>query len=234
MIIVLAILFLWNLFLQYVASVLVSDIVTDSTSAPGSRWSGLHQPNSFLSMFPWIAVIGTIFMYLLVQTCNAYFLPSYFIFFSALLITIGTDWHTFMISRFVSLFLIPVGVLLSMIGMLPVSPIESIIASIVSYGALRGVSSLFYVITKKDGMGEGDWELFAFTGSFIGLIGNWFTITVGSILGTLFGLGYLLYRGPTSTEKMIIPFGPFLAVASMLFILLNEKLSLLTMLVATF
>ena len=60
------------------------------------------------------------------------------------------------------------------------------LGALLGYGSLYVVDFLFYQLTGKQGMGEGDFELFAFIGSFIGPIGCWFTITAGSTIGALF------------------------------------------------
>lgn len=149
---------------------------------------------------------------------------AYFIFFSALLITIRTDTEHMLISRYTTLFLIPVGILFSFYTMLPITPLESITGAFSGYLFLYGIRALFFIITKKVGMGQGDLELIAFIGSFLGITGWWISLIIGSFLGSLFGLLALCcYKKKRSTK---IPFGPFLAVGALLYVLFEESLTL--------
>ena len=155
-----------------------------------------------------------------------YFLPSnywlaYALFFSALLITIRTDLEHMLISRFVSIFLVPVGVALSYFEFLPISWLESIIGACSAYCWLFGISYIFFKITKKVGMGQGDYELMAFIGSFLGILGWWFALLIGSFLGAVVGIMYLLLNGK-KTFGVKIPFGPFLAVGAILYVFCQE------------
>ena len=59
-----------------------------------------------------------------------FYWPAYIFFFSALIITIFTDLEELVISRYVTLYLVPVGWALSMFKLLPISPTESILGSI--------------------------------------------------------------------------------------------------------
>jgi leader peptidase (prepilin peptidase) / N-methyltransferase len=147
---------------------------------------------------------------------------SYACFFSALLITIRTDLETMLISRFATLFLIPLGFLLSYGEMLPISLLESICGAITAYAWLFLIGYLFYKITGKIGLGQGDYELMAFIGSFLGMLGWWLTLLVGSLFGSIVGLTYLAISGKRTGTK--IPFGPFLAFGAIIFVFFKEIL----------
>ncbi len=148
------------------------------------------------------------------------FAPAYFIFFSALIITVRTDFETMLISRFTSLFLIPLGILFSLFKLIPITPLNSIIGTVIGYLAPFLFSKIFQLITGKEGIGNGDFELLAFIGSFTGLIGCWISLVLGSVLGSLFGLIQLLSGKAGRFTK--IPFGPFLAIAAIIFGLFQE------------
>lgn len=75
---------------------------------------------------------------------------------------------------------------------------------------------------SKAAMGGGDVKLLAMIGSFAGWQGVLFTIFVGSILGTIFGLISMLVSGADRTYK--IPFGPFLSAAAALFVFFGKGL----------
>ncbi len=147
---------------------------------------------------------------------------AYFIFFSALIVTIRSDLETFLISRFATLFLIPVGIGCAYFELLPITTLESILGALLGYGFLYIISKLFYALRKIEGIGQGDLELLAFIGAFTGIVGCWFTLLISSILGLIIGLSYLLLSKQTISTR--IPFGPFLALSAMIFVLFQADI----------
>jgi leader peptidase (prepilin peptidase) / N-methyltransferase len=147
--------------------------------------------------------------------------PLLFILISALWITVFTDLSHMLISRWVSLYLIPVGIIASWFDMTQITTTESIITSILAAALFALINKIFYFFKGHDGLGQGDVELLACIGAWLGFLGTWFTITIGSTLGTIFGLGYMLW-----TKKTIraLPFGPFLALGAILFMLYEKHI----------
>jgi leader peptidase (prepilin peptidase)/N-methyltransferase len=85
-----------------------------------------------------------------------------------------------------------------------------------------GVSSLvlwllrwgYEKIRHREGLGLGDVKMVAMMGAFLGLQGVLFAIMVGSILGSVIGLGFILIaRKQASTYEL--PYGSFLGIAGM-------------------
>ena len=142
--------------------------------------------------------------------------PATFIFTSALLVAVRTDLQAMVIPQIVSLWLVPVGVAMSFLGLTGIFGFESILGAALGYGVLWGMASLFRVLTKKDGLGVGDMELLAMIGSFLGPLGVWFSLMIGSVSGVLIGGGYLLVTKKGPNER--IPFGPFLALGAILYL----------------
>lgn len=140
--------------------------------------------------------------------------PAYFILISALWVTIYSDLENLLISRFVSLYLAPVGFLLCLQEMLPISPAQSAITALLGGLLLWSINKIFYWFKKHDGLGQGDIDLIICIGAWLGILGTWFTVLAGSILGSLYAACYML-----CTRKIIrvIPFGPFLAAAAIIF-----------------
>lgn len=177
-------------------------------------------PISFL--YPFIEFFsGVIFTALGILTPPFYFI-AYFIFFSALIVTIRTDLEYMLISRLMTLYLVPVGFILSLLHKLPLSICLSIIGALGGYLFLYVVSFVFKRIAHKDGMGQGDLDLLALIGAFTGPVGCWTSLLIGSIVGSGMGITYLLVCKPTESPK--IPFGPFLALGAMahVFMLLKD------------
>lgn len=173
-------------------------------------------------LYPIIELLTTIIMSLLYfWVPPTYFIP-YFIFFSALLVTIRTDLEFMLISDFATIFLIPLGFLFSITHLLPITLSESILAAVIGYSFLFSIRFFFQLITGKEGMGKGDLGLIAFIGSFTGLIGCWISLLIGSLTGSIIGLGYQLIYQPQ--EQVKIPFGPFLAGGAIIFVLFQESL----------
>ncbi|MEX2438115.1 MAG: prepilin peptidase [Candidatus Babeliales bacterium] len=174
-------------------------------------------------LYPTIELFTACILTLLWILIPAHYFPAYFLFFSALIVTIRTDCETMLISRFVSLYLIPLGWLLSSLGYLPITIIESILGSIIGYAFLWITAQLFLYITSKEGLGHGDIELISFIGAYTGIIGCWMSIMLGSIIGSVCGI-YIILTHPKTWRTIRIPFGPFLAVGAMLFILAYDHI----------
>lgn len=91
---------------------------------------------------------------------------------------------------------------------------SSIIGAACGYLSLWLMYWLFYITTKKEGMGYGDFKLLAMLGAWLGWQMLPFIVIFSSILGSAVGLSLLLFT--TSTRNTRIPFGPFLAIAGWL------------------
>ena len=173
-------------------------------------------------LYPFIELLTALLLsLLLVRTPIAYF-PAYFIFFSALIITIRSDLESMLISRFTTIFLIPCALVLSWLGLLPITLFDSVLGAVCGYLFLYTVAKLFLLITGKTGIGQGDFDLLSFIGSFVGLIGCWATLLIGSVLGSIIGITYMLLIKPQQSVR--IPFGPFLAFGAVAFVLFRTTI----------
>ena len=113
---------------------------------------------------------------------------SYIIFFGALIVSTRTDLEAMVIPQCFTLWLVPFGVLFSFLHFTNISGFESLIGAILGYGVLWAVAKVFKKLSGKDGLGEGDMELLALIGSFLGPMGVWFALMVASISGLLVGI----------------------------------------------
>ncbi len=89
-------------------------------------------------------------------------------------------------------------------------------------GFLWAIAYLYYVLRKEEGMGGGDIKLLGWIGAVLGWTSIPFVIMVSSIIGSIVGLIYA-YRSKTGL-KSVIPFGPYLALAAILYLLGGEEL----------
>ena len=150
-------------------------------------------------------------------------LPSYLFFFSALIVTIFTDATTLLISRYVTLYAMPIGWLLSNLGFLPITPLESIGGSLAGLLILAAVRYIAKKLLGKDGLGQGDVDLLCFIGAFTGPSGCWITLMVASLLGSLVGCIY--YGLAKEKQDILLPFGLFLGMGAILYVLFQEQLT---------
>lgn len=140
---------------------------------------------------------------------------SALIFLSALIVAIRTDLEAMVIPQLCTLWLIPFGIIASWAGLTSISLWHSVIGAFMGYGILWSIAFLFKFITKRDGLGVGDMEFLGMIGAFLGPLGTWFTLLIGSVLGTIIGGAYLLISHKSKMTR--IPFGPFLAAGALLY-----------------
>jgi len=174
-------------------------------------------------LYPFIELLTLIILSTLYYYVPSDYFFGYFILISALIVTIRSDLETMLISRYVTLCLVPFGLLFSALGLLPISLTESIVGSFVGFGGLYLIAYTFYRLTGKNGLGQGDIDLLALIGAFTGTIGCWATILIGSVTGSVLGLIYM--RSKQSRTSIKIPFGPFLAFGAISYIFWQEAIT---------
>lgn len=167
-------------------------------------------------------LISPIILLLVTSIISINYLPALLFFISALLIATITDLQALLISRFTSLFLIPIGWTCAFLEFLPINLLTSIVGSVFGYILLYITARIFYAVTKKEGLGEGDYEILALIGAFTGIIGVWLSLFIGCVIGSIIGLG-LLTIGKT-TRTTLIPFGPFLALGALTYTLYGSTI----------
>jgi leader peptidase (prepilin peptidase)/N-methyltransferase len=96
----------------------------------------------------------------------------------------------------------------------PVDLRQSVLGAVAGYVSLWAVYHLFRLVTRKEGMGYGDFKLFAALGAWLGWKMLIPVILVAAIAGSVVGVVMLTLRGQSRSTP--IPFGPFLASAGWL------------------
>lgn len=194
---------------------------------PLASWVLLHgrcrscqKPISWL--YPFIELLTAALLTLLILYQPIHYFAAYFIFFSALIVSVRSDLETMLISRYVTLFLVPAGFLLSGVGLLPITLTQSILGALGGYALLWGTAQFFFLFTRKEGIGQGDVELLALIGAFTGIAGAWISLLIGSLAGSLIGLSYIALTKIGRNAK--IPFGPFLALGAFGYVFFREPL----------
>ena len=100
--------------------------------------------------------------------------------------------------------------------------IESILGILIGGGSLFLVAWFYQLLTKKEGMGGGDIKLLGMMGAIIGWKGVLFTIFAASAVGTVSGM--LIMLKTRKSMKLAVPFGPFLAIGGITYILFGPQL----------
>ena len=111
---------------------------------------------------------------------------------------------------------------LGLVNWLPLTYRDSLIGLALGAGLLIAVIYGYYFLTRKQGMGGGDVKLLGMIGVFTGWQGVLFTIFMGSLAGTIFGLPWAFIQ--KKTMKAAIPFGPFLALGALVFVLWGAQM----------
>jgi leader peptidase (prepilin peptidase) / N-methyltransferase len=104
----------------------------------------------------------------------------------------------------------------------PVDTRSSLIGAMAGYVSLWSVYHLFRLLTGKDGMGYGDFKLFAALGAWLGWQMLLPTILIAALTGAVVGLGLIALRRQDRSAP--IPFGPFLASAGWLMLMFGRPL----------
>lgn len=91
---------------------------------------------------------------------------------------------------------------------------EAVFSAAGAYLSLWAFVGLFYVITKKQGMGQGDFKLFAAFGAWFGWTQLPLILLLSSLMGAVVGISYLKLTG--KSHKTPIAFGPFLGIAGLI------------------
>ena len=105
---------------------------------------------------------------------------------------------------------------------LPVSPSDAIIGATVGYVSLWLVFQSFKWVTGKEGMGYGDFKLFAALGAWLGWKLLPLIIMLSAATGAVLGILMIVIRG--RDRAMPMPFGPFLAAAGWLAMMYGNPL----------
>ena len=105
---------------------------------------------------------------------------------------------------------------------IPMDPRSSIIGAIAGYVSLWSVYHLFRLLTGKEGMGYGDFKLFAALGAWLGWKMLLPIILIAAAVGAVVGIAILALLGQNRSTP--IAFGPFLATSGWLMLMFGQQL----------
>ncbi len=101
-----------------------------------------------------------------------------------------------------------------------VPPTQSIWGLLLGFLSLWVVVKIFYLITKKHGMGQGDFKLLAVLGAWLGPMMLPLIILLSSLLGSIVGLILMKKQG----ESKPFAFGPYIAIAGIVALLYGSDI----------
>ncbi|WP_287420729.1 A24 family peptidase [Reinekea sp.] len=99
---------------------------------------------------------------------------------------------------------------------------SAVIGAAAGYLSLWSICWLFKLLTGKDGMGYGDFKLFAAFGAWFGWIALPLIILLSSLVGAVVGIVMILSLG--RDRQVPIPFGPYLCGAALVYIFWGQSI----------
>ena len=140
--------------------------------------------------------------------------------FAAVLVALGgIDWDTTLLPDNLTLPLLWAGLVAAALGWtIPLS--SSVWGAVAGYLSLWTVYWLFKLATGKEGMGFGDFKLLAALGAWLGANMVLPIVLAASIIGAVVGIAMKL--NASLREGRYVPFGPFLAGAGMVVLLVGS------------
>jgi leader peptidase (prepilin peptidase)/N-methyltransferase len=99
---------------------------------------------------------------------------------------------------------------------------SAVIGAAAGYLSLWSIYWLFKLLTGKDGMGYGDFKLFAAFGAWFGWIALPLIILLSSLVGAVVGIVMILSLG--RDRQVPIPFGPYLCGAALVYIFWGQSI----------
>jgi leader peptidase (prepilin peptidase) / N-methyltransferase len=133
--------------------------------------------------------------------------------FSAALLALAViDWDTTLLPDDITLPLLWAGLVFAALRFNPVVDLpDALWGAVAGYLSLWGVYWAFKLVTGKEGMGYGDFKLFAALGAWFGWSALVPIILMASVIGAVVGIAMKFSSG--LREGGYVPFGPFLAAA---------------------
>lgn len=133
-----------------------------------------------------------------------------------LLVLLVTDWQTMRLPDVLTLPGALLGLIFAAAGV-RTDLIDALLGIGVGAGGFLGIALLYRATRGQEGMGMGDVKLMAMVGAFLGWHATLLVVVLGSILGLVAGIVFIVFSGGGAKTK--IPFGSFLCVAALLVML---------------
>jgi leader peptidase (prepilin peptidase) / N-methyltransferase len=134
--------------------------------------------------------------------------------FSAAIVALALiDWDTTLLPDDITLPLLWAGLIAAALHWNSVSLPNALWGAVAGYMSLWAIYQAFKLLTGKEGMGYGDFKLFAALGAWFGWTALVPIILMASVIGAVIGIAMKFSSG--LREGGYVPFGPFLAGAGL-------------------
>jgi leader peptidase (prepilin peptidase)/N-methyltransferase len=155
----------------------------------------------------------------------------YFAFTGVLIVLSFIDLRTQLLPDAITLPAIPV-LFLAGFGAHDVDWLDRLIGAGAGYLVLRLISDFYYYVLKREGLGLGDAKLLALIGAVLGWRALFFVVFIAGLSGAAISIPVVLWSrrknpetgGETALRHVQVPFGPFLAAAAIVYLLVGQIL----------
>lgn len=126
------------------------------------------------------------------------------------------DFSHYLLPDQLTLSLLWLGLLVNLHGLL--IPLEYAVCSALgAYILMATIDSLYYVLRRRNGLGQGDWKLLAAVAAWLGFMPALTILALAAFLGSVWGVIGLANKKFKLTTPLA--FGPFLCLAAWVFVL---------------
>ena len=164
---------------------------------------------------------GALFAWVYAQHGASFTTLAWWGFVAALIALTFIDWDTTLLPDDITLPLAWAGLIAATLGWTGVTLSDSLWGAVAGYLSLWTVYWFFKLATGKDGMGYGDFKLFAGLGAWFGWQALVPMILMASVIGAVIGIAMKLMS--SLREGGYVPFGPFLALAGLTALLFGPQ-----------
>jgi leader peptidase (prepilin peptidase) / N-methyltransferase len=163
--------------------------------------------------YPAVEVLtGALFAYCALRWGWSWQTVAWCIFCAALVALTFIDWDTTLLPDDITLPLVWLGLIVAALRWnTEVTLLSALWGAVAGYLSLWSVYWLFKFVTGKEGMGYGDFKLFAALGAWFGWQALVPMILLASVIGAIVGI--IMKFNSALREGGYVPFGPFLAGA---------------------
>ncbi len=144
----------------------------------------------------------------------------HYAFFSSLLVMSVIDLKLFILPDEINIPGIFISLAASFIRT-DITPLDSLVGALVGLGIPLSIYLYYVKFRKMEGLGFGDVKLLAYIGAFAGVYGVASALMLGSFLGLVYALPFLIKN---KNLQFVIPFGPFLSLGCFLGVIFKEEI----------
>ncbi len=164
---------------------------------------------------------GALFVFLFAFLGNRFNLTyfKYLLFFSTAIIVIFIDFFHMIIPDSIDIPLIVIGIILAFLPMSDITWKSSLMGAGIAFTLFFGIGFIYSKIKKMEGLGGGDVKYLTAIGAFFGSPGVFYILFISAVIALIYILAMKIKR------SSFIPFGPFLAVASFVYFIIEFSIT---------